>query len=132
MTKQSIILLSAVCIICGCRTQYVPVETVRTEYKDRLQEINTVDSVSSDRLIYIKGDTTYISQVRERWKTKTVHDSIHILHTDTIRVPYSVEKKQTAMEKVKTGIGIWGVAVTVIAIIMLAINIKSLTGRFRQ
>ena len=85
-------LLVLACLICGCRTQYVPVETVRTEYRDRIDTQYITDSVANDRLVYIKGDTVYIRLWRDRWHTETKHDSIYIEKHDSIPVPYPVER----------------------------------------
>lgn len=130
MTRLNLIFILLACIMCGCRTQYVPVETVKTDYKDRIQEIHTVDSVSNDRIVYIKGDTIYISQKQDRWRTRTVHDSIYINRTDTVMVPYPEERKPTAWENAKMSIGAWTAAIAGAAIIILAM--KWLRGRFRK
>ena len=85
-------LLALACLICGCRTQYVPAETVRTEYRDRINTQYITDSVTNDRLVYIKGDTVYIRLWRDRWHTETKHDSIYIEKRDSVPVPYPVER----------------------------------------
>ncbi|MDE6649303.1 MAG: hypothetical protein K2K45_05175 [Muribaculaceae bacterium] len=87
-----VIMLLLACVMCGCRTRYVPVETVRTEYKDRVNTEYVTDSVVNDRFVYINGDTVFIYKWRDRWRTEIKHDSIYINKTDTISVPYPVEK----------------------------------------
>ncbi len=79
--------------LCGCKTtEYVPVETVRTEYRDRVNTESVVDSIVDNHYVYIKGDTVIDWRDRVKWKDREVHDSIYINKTDTIRVPYPVEK----------------------------------------
>lgn len=86
-------LLIFLCIaMVGCRTQYVPVETVRSEYKDRIRETYTVDSVTDTRLVYVKGDTVIDWRDRVKWRDREIHDSIYINKTDTIRIPYPLER----------------------------------------
>ena len=86
-------LLIFLCIaMAGCRTQYVPVETVRSEYKDRIRETYTVDSVTDTRLVYVKGDTVIDWRDRVKWRDREIHDSIYINKTDTIRIPYPLER----------------------------------------
>ena len=86
-------LLALACVMCGCSaTKYVPVETVRTEYRDRINTQYITDSVTNDRLVYIKGDTVYIRLWRDRWHTETKHDSIYIEKHDSVPVPYPVER----------------------------------------
>lgn len=76
-------------LFVGCKTiEYVPVEKVKIEYRDRIEK----DSIYINDSIYIheKGDTVYF----EKWHTKYIEklrvDSI--LKVDSIPVPYEVEK----------------------------------------
>ena len=114
------ILLLLACVMCGCRTtQYVPVETVRTEYRDRVNTEYVTDSVVNDRFVYINGDTVFIYKWRDRWRTEIKHDSIYINKIDTISVPYPVERKLTKWENTKMDFGgaaIWGLGGALIAI----------------
>ena len=113
------ILLLLACVMCGCRTQYVPVETVRTEYKDRVNTEYVTDSVVNDRFVYINGDTVFIYKWRDRWRTETKHDSIYIEKTDTIIVPYAVERKLTRWEKVKNKVGGAAISFTLFSVLVL-------------
>ena len=83
--------------LCSCRTvKYVPVETVKTDtlYQTKVER----DSIHTHDSIYIhewqRGDTIYIDRDRwhtlwrDRWRTDTVYRS----HTDSIPVPFPVEK----------------------------------------
>lgn len=117
------ILLLLACMMCGCKTQYVPVETVRTEYVDRINTERVTDSVVNDRFVYINGDTVFIYKWRDRWRTEIKHDSIYINKTDTISVPYRVERELSKWEKAKMdfgGIAFGGVIVAVAVIAVLA------------
>lgn len=117
------ILLLLTCATCGCRTQYVPVETVRTEYKDRINTEYIVDSVTDTRFVLIKGDTVVDWRDRVKWRDREVHDSIYINMTDTIRVPYPVEKQLTKWQQTKMdfgGIAFGGLGVSAIIIALLA------------
>ncbi|NDV69267.1 hypothetical protein [Dysgonomonas sp. 25] len=82
------ILLLSLLLLAGCRakTVYIPVETVRTEYKDRLMH----DSVHHYDSIFVreKGDTLWLEKYRYLYRDRIISDSIHI--NDTIRVPYPV------------------------------------------
>lgn len=53
-----ILLTLAICFV-SCRTQYIPVETVRTEY--RVRDSIRHDSVYQQDSVYVlvKGDTVY-------------------------------------------------------------------------
>lgn len=108
--KKYIIIFLLFIFISGCRSiQYVPVETVRIEYRDRLKidSIIKYDSVYFDR--YMKGDTTFI--IKEKYKyldnIKIVRDSV--FRTDSIAVPYPVEKQLSKWEKIKMDVGGWAI-----------------------
>lgn len=74
-------------VSCG-KPIYVPVENVRTEYK----EVHTRDSVYIQDSVHVKekGDTVFIERYKTIYKDRHLTDSIII--NDTIRVPYPVEK----------------------------------------
>jgi hypothetical protein len=65
---------------------YVPVETVKTEYKDKVSRdsIRLYDSV----FVLIKGDTVRLEKYKYLYRDKLIRDSI--FRSDTIRVPYPV------------------------------------------
>lgn len=73
----------------GTKTIYVPVESIRTEYKNIIQKdsVHVLDSV----FYVIKGDTVFKEKYRTTYKDRLLRDSIFI--QDTIRVPYPVEKQ---------------------------------------
>lgn len=75
--------------ICSCTKKiYVPVESVRTEYIDRMQRdsIYVLDSVR----IVERNDTIFNTKYKTTFRYRNVRDSIYI--KDTIRVPFEVEK----------------------------------------
>lgn len=104
------ILLALAVMVSGCmRTTYVPVESVRTEYRDRDVERVVTDTVRDTRLVWVKGDT--VVDIRDRWHTQReyVHDTCYIGRTDSIPVPYPVERKLSRWEQTKMDFG--GVAI---------------------
>ena len=122
--KKYIIIFLLFMFISGCRSiQYVPVETVRIEYRDRLKidSIIKYDSVYFDR--YMKGDTAFIIKEKYKYldKIKIVHDSV--FETDSIPVPYPIEKQLSKWEKVKMDIGGWAIGVASGLLIILVIYI---------
>lgn len=109
------------CLVCSsCRSiQHVPVETVRTEiqYKDRLQRdsIHVKDSI----FMFIKGDTVF----RDRWhmvyKDKVVRDTSYVYKTDSIQVPYPVEKRLTRWQAIKIELGGWAFGGMLIGLVIV-------------
>lgn len=108
---------------CKSKTVYVPVESVKTEYKERLRvdSIYKYDSIFQDR--YMKGDTVFLTKEKYKYldKIKIVRDSI--FRTDSISVPYPVEKQLSKWEKVKMDVGGWAIGVASCLLIILAIYI---------
>lgn len=105
--------------LCGCtRTTYVPVESVRTEYRDRDVEHLATDTVLDTRLVMIKGDT--VIDWRDRWhkQREYVHDTVRVMLTDSIPVPYPVERKLSRWEKAKIDYG--GEAIIAFVVIVIA------------
>lgn len=106
----------------SCRSvQYVPVETVRTEtvYQDRL--LTKTDSVhlTDSIIIHEQGDTVFVERWRERWRERTLTDTVRIdmTRTDTVQVPYPVEKSLTRWQSFKQDAG--GVAIGTLVAVML-------------
>lgn len=110
--------------LCGCKSvKYVPVESVRTEYRDKINTEYIVDSVTDTRFVFVKGDTVIDYRDRVKWRDREVHDSIYINKTDTIRVPYPVEKKLTKWQQAKMdfgGIAFGGMGASIVIIALLA------------
>ncbi len=123
------LLIAAVC--CGGCTaiRYVPVETVRTEYKDKIKEVHTTDSVVDTRFVYIKGDTVVDWRDRVKWRDRLVHDSIYIERTDTIREPYPVQRRLTRWEQAKMDFGGMALGGCLVA---LCIAVVWLIKKFRK
>ena len=120
-TYLTILLLSAIWLT-SCRTQHIPVETVKTktEYRDRWlrDSIHVHDSI----FMWMKGDTVF----RDRWHTeyrdRLLRDTTYIEKTDSIQVPYPVERKLSWWESVKIetgGIAVGGIIVLLLIIVWL-------------
>lgn len=120
------------CLLCGgcSRKVYVPVETVRTEYKDRINTEYVVDSVIDTRFVFINGDTVIDYRDRVKWRDREVHDSIYINKTDTISVPYPVEKELTKWEKTKMDFG--GMAMGGLIAVVVLFIIVWLIKKFKK
>jgi hypothetical protein len=69
------------------RTLYVPVESVRTEYKNTVQR----DSIHFYDSIYVKdkGDTVWIERYNRLYVDRFLRDTVEL--RDTVRVPYPVD-----------------------------------------
>ncbi len=115
------LLLFIVCILCGCKTQYVPIESVRTEFVDKTAEVHIIDSVIDTRFVYVKGDTVVAWRDRVKWREREQHDTVFIARVDTIRIPYPIERSLSRWEKVKMNYGGMAIGGTLVAIVILMI-----------
>lgn len=99
---------------CKSKIQYVPVESVRTEYKDKYLR----DSIYLKELvrIYQRGDTVFKDSVVYKYKDKIKNDSIFI--RDTIRVPYPVKGDTIEVNKLKwyQEASVWFTSIVLIAL----------------
>ena len=109
-----IILLALAICLSSCRTQYIPVETVRTEYKTR--DSVRYDSIyKHDSIFYlIKGDTVYKYVKQVEYKYLFINRTDTILKTDSIQVPYPVEKRLTRWQTLKMELGGWALGVIIV------------------
>ena len=72
----------------GCTsTKYIPIESIRTEYKNNIEKDTVI--INNDRLIKEKGDTIYIRDIKYVYKTKNKVDTI--IRIDTIPIIKEVE-----------------------------------------
>ena len=121
-----ILLMLAICFV-SCRTQYIPVESVRTEYKTR--DSTRYDSIYQRDSIYtlIKGDTVYLYRYKYLYRYLTINRTDTILKNDSIRVPYLVEKKLNRWQSIKMELGGWafGLVISFILIIIGRIVYKA-------
>lgn len=115
------ILMCLMALLVSCKTQYVPVETVRTEYVNRTDTVHKTDTVTNERETVIrevnKGDSALLAKYgimlkdnermllflqreldKERSKEREVQHDTTIVR-DTIQVPYPVEKKDSAVDR---------------------------------
>ncbi|MCD7900295.1 MAG: hypothetical protein LUH22_10620 [Bacteroides sp.] len=81
------LLLVALSLVGCSKTVYIPVEHVKTEYRDK----HTRDSIHILDSVYLreKGDTVFLTKWRIQYVDRLRHDSI--LVRDSIPVPYPVE-----------------------------------------
>ena len=110
--------------ICSCRSiQYVPVESVKYDsvYLNKLVR----DSIYERDSIYIResGDTVYKYRDRYIYRNKLVRDTMYISSTDSIPVPYPVEKQLTRWQSFKMSVGGYAVVILSLGLIGLIIYV---------
>ena len=114
-------------LFTSCKSiQYVPVEKIKTEYKTNTVhdsvylEVLKHDSVVIEKL----GDTIFVNkwhtQYKDRWREVIKTDTF--IKTDSIQVPYPVEKKLTKWEQTKMDAGGIAIGVCIASIIIVIIG----------
>lgn len=94
--------------LSSCRSvQYVPVETVHTEYKTR--DSIRFDSIYNQDSIYIlvKGDTVFQYRYKYLYKYQYLNRTDTVIKVDSVQVPYPVEKQLTRWQAMKMELGGW-------------------------
>lgn len=93
-------------LLFGCRSvKYVPVPSVSVDsvYVDRWlrDSVYLHDSVFVNQ--WVKGDTVYVDKVvtKYRYKDRWRYDTVAIVRSDSVRVPYPVEKELGWWEKTR-------------------------------
>lgn len=109
---RAVLFFLATLLLVGCRSiQYVPVETVRTEYKTNTVHDSVIieNTVHDSVMVIYRGDTVRIErwhvQWRDRWRERIITDTL--VRQDSIQVPYPVEKRLTKWQQLKQDWGGW-------------------------
>lgn len=115
-----ILLTLAICFV-SCRTQYIPVETVRTEY--RVRDSIRHDSVYQQDSVYVlvKGDTVYQYRYKYLYKYQYLNRTDTVIKIDSVQVPYPVEKQLSQWQSIKMELGGWAFGL-VIAFVLIIIG----------
>lgn len=118
-----IILLTLAICFTSCRSiKYVPVESVKTEYKTR-------DSIRFDSIyehdsifLFVKGETVYKEKYRYKYRYLTINKTDTVMLTDSVQIPYPVEKQLTRWQRMKIELGGWAFGMAIISLIVLIIR----------
>lgn len=111
----------------SCRSiKHIPVETVRIEYRTR--DSVRYDSIyKHDSIFYlIKGDTVYKYVRQVEYKYLFINRTDTVLNTDSVQVPYPVEKKLTWSQKVRIQFGGYAFGAVIVLLIIVVWLIRCL------
>lgn len=105
--------------LASCRTQYIPVETVRTEYKAR--DSIRVDSIYNQDSIYVlvKGDTVYQYRYKYLYKYQYLNRTDTMIKIDSVQVPYPIEKRLTRWQQIKIEMGELAFGVIIVFVVII-------------
>ena len=116
------VLLLFLLLLCGCRTEYVPVESVR--YDSVMIEKLMRDSVFVRDSVYLqeKGDTIYKYKDRFVYVYKNRVDTFFAEKIREIEVPVPVERKLSWWERVKLKYAEWVIGALVAIALVYALR----------
>ncbi len=118
-----IILLTSA--ICSCRSvKYVPVETVKHD-SIYLSQILKDSIYEKDSVLIIKGDTVVEYRYKYIYQYKDRTDTLYVTKTDSIHVPYPVEKELTRWQQMKLELGGWAFGIIICIVITILCYILS-------
>jgi len=123
--RRLLLMAAAVVALAGCspRVRHVPVESVRTEWRDRDVDRVVADTVRDTRVVWIKGDTVVDIRREERLRRVEIHDTCIVERTDTIRETREVERQLTRWQQAKMDFGGAAIGATVLAVCYLLFRI---------
>ena len=102
--------------LCGCRTEYVPVESVRYD---------SIIIASLDRdsiFVRERGDTVYLNKDKYVYVYKSRVDTFYMEKIREVEVPMPVERKLTWWERVKLECVEWVIGVLVAIALIYALR----------
>lgn len=119
MIIRAIFIILTLLSITSCKTKtvYVPIESVRTEWRDK--EVRDSIYLQDSIIMKLKGDTVWLEKYRYLYRDKLVRDSIFL--TDSIQVPYPVVEYKEVNKL--TGVQNFLVYSGLIAVLLLIIQI---------
>ena len=116
------VMLLFLLFLCGCRTEYVPIESVR--YDSVMIEKLMRDSVFVRDSVYLKekGDTIYKYKDRFVYVYKNRVDTFFAEKIREIEVPVPVERKLSWWERVKLKYAEWVIGALVAIALVYALR----------
>lgn len=103
--KKWLMIMAVVVLLTGCKTVYVPVETVRTDTVKIAHSVTDSVYLESHDSIVInqQSDTVRIERWhwRDRWRDRVTHDTIYKSRTDSVTVTREVEKPLTKSQRAR-------------------------------
>lgn len=114
-------ILVIISLLVGCTTtRYVTVPSVSVDsvYADRWQHdsVYLLDSVFVNR--WMAGDTVFVDKVvtKYKYKDRWRYDTMAVVKTDSVRVPYPIEKDLGWWERTRLG----AFPVLIVVVVVLA------------
>lgn len=110
-----------VLMLQGCRTKYVSVPEYHNVYVNKHDTLTKHDSVYQKEFVnrYVKGDTVFLTKTKVDYRYKNIYKTLYrdSIKTDSVRVPYPVEKKLSRWQGLKMEVGGWAIGVLSVVVL---------------
>lgn len=110
-----------VLMLQGCKTKYVSVPEYHNVYVTKHDTLTKHDSVYQKEFVdrYVKGDTVFLTKTKVDYRYKNLYKTLYrdSIKTDSIRVPYPVEKKLSRWQGLKMEVGGWAIGVLSVVVL---------------
>ena len=107
----------------GCRTKYVSVPEYHNVYVNKHDTLTKHDSIYQKEFVdrYVKGDTVFLTKTQVDYRFRNIYKTLYrdSIKTDSIRVPYPIERKLNKWESLKMEVGGW--AIGVLSAVLIAV-----------
>ena len=105
----------------GCRTKYISVPEYHNMYVTKHDTLTKHDSVYQKELVdrFVKGDTVFLTKTKVDYRYKNIYKTLYrdSIKTDSVRVPYPVEKKLSRWQGLKMEVGGWAIGVLSVVVL---------------
>lgn len=92
-------------MMASCRTEYIPIESVRYDSVFFAKMIKDTTFVKDSVFVRQKGDTVFKDKFLVIYKKVLLRDTMLTVRKDSIPVPFPVERKLARWEQVKVDFG---------------------------
>lgn len=110
-----------VLMLQGCRTKYVSVPEYHNVYVTKHDTLTKHDSVYQKEFVdrFVKGDTVFLTKIKVDYRYKNIYKTLYrdSIKTDSVRVPYPVEKKLSRWQGLKMEVGGWAIGVLSVVVL---------------
>lgn len=114
-------------VLGGCKTKYVSVPEIHTEYITRVDTTVRRDSVYLKDSVYVerKGDTLYVNKTlyRDRYHNIYKVKTDTIVKRDSVNVAYPVEKEMSRSERLFVAMGKFFAALVIALLFVIGVKL---------
>lgn len=111
----------------SCKTKYVSVPEIHTEYITRVDTTVRMDSVYQRDSVYVerKGDTLYVNKTlyRDRYHNIYKVKKDTVVKRDSVNVAYPVEKEMSRSERLFVSMGKFFAALMIALIFVIVVKL---------